>query len=171
MRGVRNPETMTQAELKAALHYDPATGVFTWRSSAGQRRVQIGAVAGSVKATGYRELCVNGQCYVAHRLAWLYMTGRWPTADIDHRNRSRDDNRFHNLREATRMQNGQNRKPRAGSASGFTGVSRSGGKWCAVIMVAGRQRMLGRFDDLELAKAARVAAERQQFTHAAREAA
>lgn len=171
MRGVRKPETMTQAELKQALHYDPATGVFTWRSSTGQRRVRVGAVAGSVKTTGYRDLSVNGRAYLAHRLAWLYMTGRWPTADVDHRNRLRDDNRFHNLREATRAQNGQNRKPRAGSAAGFTGVSRSGGKWCAVIMAGGRQRVIGRFDDLELAKAARLAAEREQFTHAVREAA
>lgn len=168
MQGIRKPETMTQAELMEALHYDPATGVFTWRSSPGMRRVRVGSPAGGGKKTGYRVITVYGRKYAAHRLAWLYVTGNWPVADIDHRNRQRDDNRIHNLREATRMQNAQNRKPRAGAASGFTGVSLSGGKWCAVIMHNGRQRVLGRFDDLGRAKSARLAAEHELFTHAER---
>jgi hypothetical protein len=94
--------------------------------------------------------------------------GSWPPDEIDHINREKDDNRFANLRLATRKQNSENRGARADAASGFRGVSWSGGKWCAVIMHFGQQKVLGSFDDVEQAKAARLKAEQELFTHSTR---
>jgi hypothetical protein len=45
----------------------------------------------------------------AHQLAFLYMTGSIPI-EIDHANGDRADNRWANLREATRKQNNGNRR-------------------------------------------------------------
>ncbi len=89
-RNRRSPQTVTQAELKALLHYDPASGVFTW--VAGQRS---GCVAGAMWK-GYISVRIAGRNYQVHRLAWLYMTGEWPADEIDHKNTVRDDNRWTN---------------------------------------------------------------------------
>ena len=61
------------------------------------------------KRGGYRKITIDGKVYSAARLAWFYKTGRWPDPEIDHINRIRDDNRWENLREATRADNLANR--------------------------------------------------------------
>jgi hypothetical protein len=96
---------LTQARLKELLHYDPESGAITWASRPSSR-VKVGMLAGKVHPTqGYRQVRADKSLYYAHRLAWLYMTGEWPAADVDHINHVRDDNRWSNLRGATRSQN------------------------------------------------------------------
>ncbi|MFW4291481.1 HNH endonuclease [Salmonella enterica subsp. enterica serovar Paratyphi C] len=46
---------------------------------------------------GYIRIYINKKWYLAHRLAWLYVTGKWPINVIDHINRNKADNRFINL--------------------------------------------------------------------------
>lgn len=75
-------------------------------------------------------------------------------AETDHRNRNGLDNRRANLREATRSENRHNQGPPRNNTSGYKGVSRSGGRWRAQIMVDGKRRSLGRFARAE--EAARV---------------
>ena len=87
-----------------------------------RKRESSGVVAASRKK-GYLYISVNGLTYVAHRLAWLYMTGKWPTVLIDHKNGDKMDNRFANLREATYLQNFWNRGKRSDNTSGYKGVS------------------------------------------------
>ncbi len=81
-RGPRKPivSTLTQEELHADLNYDPETGVFTRRFSRGR----AGEEAGTVNGSGYREIRVRTQRYLAHRLAWFYVYGTWPKEQIDH---------------------------------------------------------------------------------------
>lgn len=100
---------LSQEDLKNILHYDPETGEFTWliRPS---NSVALGARAGRTNQLGYRIIKIRGVGYQAHRLAWLYMTGAWPEALIDHINGIPGDNRFANLRQATSAQNCWNRK-------------------------------------------------------------
>ena len=60
--------------------------------------------------------------YVAHRLAWLYMTGEWPRHEIDQINLDRSDNRFCNLRPANRSQNSANSTSRASQIKPRDGI-------------------------------------------------
>ena len=140
---------LTQAEVKTRLHYDPATGVFTWRK---------GGVAGYCEGR-YRAIWFNGTGYKVHRLAWLYMTGDWPKDELDHINRDRYDNRWANLREADRFLNCQNAGTRSDNTSGVRGVSFKSGKWRARINVNRKERHLGAFDDFDDAVTARKQAE------------
>jgi hypothetical protein len=78
--------------------------------------------------------------YQASRLAWLYMTDSWPVGEIDHANCDRTDNRWANLRLATRSQNQANTRPRA--ASGLKGAYPMRLKWQAKI----KRIYLGTFD-------------------------
>jgi HNH endonuclease len=93
--------------LRKHLAYDPETGVFVWLRPTGPR-AKAGDVAGCQNANGYMGIKIKGVLYVASRLAWLYMTGEWPKAMIDHIDTNRQNDRFANLREATRGQNRRN---------------------------------------------------------------
>lgn len=157
------PPTFTADRLRELLHYDRETGVFTWRADAGRGgRIAAGSIAGGVSGSGgYILIWIDGKKRSAHRLAWLYVTGNWPTKWLDHRNAVRTDNRFSNLREATPAQNNQNiQARRSDCSSGVRGVTwvADRKKWRAVIVVAGRQRHLGHFDSITEATAARAAA-------------
>lgn len=156
---------LTAERLRELLHYNPETGVFTWRVS-NSNRAPAGSVAGTAHGAGYRELSLDGGRYLEHRLAWFYVHGVWPTAGIDHRDGDRVNNRLLNLREATKAENQQNRAAQANNKSGFVGVSwyKRGHAWVAQIGVGGRQRRIGLFDTPEAAHAAYLAAKKQLHT-------
>ncbi len=106
-------------------------------------------------AQGYHVTGI-GVPFLAHRVAWAYVTGAWPAEQIDHINGIRTDNRFVNLREATPLQNSKNRKPWARSSSQFLGVHKCGrsGKWGASIMSGLVEIRVGLFDcEIEAATA------------------
>lgn len=144
---------LTQEKLKQLLHYDPATGRFRWLVNR-SRSALAGTEAGTVHPNGYVYVKVLGRSYRAHRLAWLYMTGKWPRRQIDHRNRDRADNRWKNLRLATQSQNIANRGARADNALGVRGVRRHGNKFSAKINVNGKRKYLGLFATVEEAASA-----------------
>lgn len=145
---------LTQERLKELLHYDPDTGVFTWLQP-GKRRL-VGFTAGTVNSRGYLYISIGGKQYRAHRLAWLYMTGEVPENEIDHRNGIGTDNRFANLRKATRSQNKANSATYKSNSSGCKGVGfdKATGRWKARVQVNGKRISLGYFDSPESAYAA-----------------
>lgn len=80
----------------------------------------------------------------------------------DHKDGNGLNNQRYNLRRATPVQNSQNRSTPIHNTSGVTGISwhKTRGKWQAYIKPAGeRLKYLGLFDDIEEAKAVRLAAE------------
>lgn len=95
-----------------------------------------------------------------HRLAWLYMTGEWPTDEIDHRDRDPSNNRWSNLREATHKQNLSNQGIHSNNRLGIRGVEKHGKRFRAYLGVEGKKVILGWFDTAEEAGAARDAAGR-----------
>lgn len=84
-----------------------------------------------------------------------------PTNEIDHINGVKDDNRFSNLREATRGQNTRNSKTRKDSSVGLKGVSPDRGKFRARITLNGVRIYLGTFATKEEAFEAVRAARRE----------
>lgn len=120
---------------------------------------------------GYIKIKVDGIQYPAHRLAWLYMTGEWPRHDIDHRDMNRVNNRFANLRDATRSQNKANQRAYVGSATGLKGTYRiAEGRFRSIITIDGKRQHLGYFAIAEEANAAYLIAARQGFGEFARSA-
>ena len=160
---------ITQERLKELLYYHPESGDFVWLSLASkQSRVQIGSQAGT-PCTGYTRITVDGELYLAHRLAFLYMTGKFPEADADHKDTDRGNCCWDNLREATRSQNIVNTRPRRNSVLGVKGVSTSGNKFRADIKESkAKFRYLGTFDTVEAASAAFMAAARERHGEFAR---
>jgi HNH endonuclease len=145
---------LTAERLRELLHYDPETGVFIRRVAVGRHgRCRAGTVAG--RGVGeYRGIGIERKTYTAHRLAWLWVTGKWPECQIDHINCDPADNRWCNLREATQSQNQANRRVRqANNTSGFNGVRRYKGSkgWHARIRIEGEEKYLGCFNYIGLA--------------------
>lgn len=153
---------ITHAELLELLEYTPETGVFVWKQ-ARKRGGRVGDKAGSVNNDGYVQIKVNGRGYKAHRLAWFYVHGAWPKAQIDHINGERNDNRIKNLREATHKENHQNRKSNKNSTSKYVGVCwiASTEKFKATIKVDQVNIHIGYFDTEEEAFAAYCEAKRK----------
>lgn len=98
----------SQQNIKKYVLYMAETGDFYRIGKVGCKGI-IGEKVGRLKSHGYIVFQVAGHRDYAHRFAWLYMTGKWPK-ELDHINGSRNDNRWLNLREATRTQNNANRK-------------------------------------------------------------
>lgn len=146
---------VTAEWIKNVLEYSPETGHFTWKQRFGKRGVP-GRKAGTIDFCGYVVITINGKRHKAHRLAWLVMTGCWPSVAIDHINGDRTDNRFSNLRQADWRENQQNRKVQRNNKSGFLGVSwdSHAGKWRASIAAGGKSVNLGGYDCPEKASAA-----------------
>ena len=158
---------LTYERLLAVLKYNKRTGIFTWRL--GRNQVSAGDAAGSVDE-GYIRIYIEGRSYRANRLAFLYVTGRWPLLDVDHKNRKRADNRWSNLREATDSQNKQNMvSPRRDNRySNYVGVSwhTRDRKWRASIGLQGKRIYLGSFVAEEEARDAYLQAKRKYHTFA-----
>ena len=146
---------LTAERLREVLNYDPATGIFTWRVLKGPR-APMGAIAGSFNAEGYAQIRIDRVRYFAHRLAFLYVEGVMPPAQVDHVNRVPSDNRYVNIRKATQAENNQNISLSTKNTSGLMGASwnRTQKKWESRIRAKGKKLNLGLFDTAEEAHAA-----------------
>lgn len=159
---------LTQERLQALVHYDPETGIFTRRVTGGGS--YAGSEAGARHIKGYISVSIKAKVYLAHRLAWFYMTGTWPISQIDHRDTDKANNRWRNLRLATNGQNHWNRGPQANNTSGLKGIclDKRNGRWVARIGVDGRQIHIGKYDTAPEAHAAYAAAARKYHGEFAR---
>lgn len=169
---------LSAEEVRNLLEYDPETGVFTWkeRTRDSFQTARSFAIwntqfarrrAGTLGNCGYIGIKIDGSRYGAHRLAYVYMTGSWPTDQIDHIDHARANNRWSNLRPATNAENRKNLSIRSDNTSGVVGVywQKDAGKWRAQIVSNGRHTSLGKFDSFDTAVSARLAAEVEQGFH------
>lgn len=162
----RKKDLLTAERLREIMDYDPETGVFTWRK--GVKFHKAGTRVGWMEFWGYWVVGIDRHQYRLCRLAWLYMTGKWPKDEIDHINTVRSDDCFANLREATRSMNAQNlRKPHKDNEHGLAGIMRykknwsTKIRWTAQIMVNGERHHLGVFGTPEDAHLAYLEAKRE----------
>lgn len=160
---------LTQERVRSLLDYDPETGIFRWRVNRGRGRV--GGPAGTMSSEGYVVIHVDRVRIHASRLAFLYMEGTIPSGDVDHINRTRNDDRWANLRPATRSQNNANSPAHRNSVTGARGVHfHKGAKRYRAQIAKNRQMTsLGYFDTIEEASAAYMRAAKEihgEFAHA-----
>lgn len=138
------------------------SGQLVRRTSGGNGRARIGAVAGTVNTAGYVVVHVDGKLLFAHRIAYAMAHGDWPSERLDHIDGDRANNLPANLRQVSNRTNSENqRKPQARNALGVLGVSRKRGKFRATIVVHGKQRSLGSHASPAEAHQAYVLAKRQ----------
>lgn len=154
------PSTITQGILQEILHYDPNTGIFTWKKKT-SRKIVAGDIAGCKKSYGYIGIRINGFCYMAHRLAWLYSHGYFPEHLIDHKDQNPTHNWISNLREVGKVCNGRNCGNSVRNTSGVKGVTLRNDlkKWTAIIRANRRNIYIGSFEDFDDAVCARLAVE------------
>jgi hypothetical protein len=159
-KNLRN--SLTAEQLRAALTYDPETGVFTWRRRADMTNSWNTRWAGKVAgypSGGYTVIMIYNVNQRANRLAWLWTTGEWPPGgEVDHIDTDRSNNAWTNLRDSTRQQNSCNGPMRSTNTSGFKGVTRCGNRWTAYITANYRRTHIGCFGTPEEAHAAYVEA-------------
>jgi hypothetical protein len=154
---------LTIERLKDVLHYEKDTGIFRWRKRI-SCHMHIGSIAGTLVG-GYIHIMIDKRQYGAHRLAMMYETGAYPENEVDHIDGRKTNNRFANLRQATRSMNAQNirRALASNKSTGVLGVSmhRQTGKYRALIWVDGANRSLGLYGTVEEASAAYLDAKRR----------
>lgn len=146
---------LTQDTLKQLLYYCPETGLFTWLGRTSYRNYK-GKVVCTKAKQGYILIGINSTRYNAHRLAFLYMLGKFPDNQVDHINGIRNDNSWINLREVTGQQNSANSKIRKDNTSGVKGISwyKRRDCWEASINLDGKKHRVGYFKELKDAEIA-----------------
>lgn len=150
---------ITKKRLDQVAIYDPDRGVFICAQNRKGSKNKVGDVLGSRTKEGYIEIQIDGRRYLAHRLAFLSMTGNMPEGVVDHINRDQSDNRWANLRDVTQVENGHNQNRKSlNNSTGFVGVHKWNGKYRAKIVVKQKQLHLGTFDDPSTAAEAYQAA-------------
>jgi hypothetical protein len=121
-RKVKRQPALTIERLKALIIYSPEAGVFRWLIT--DRKRLAGALAGTITCLGYRVIMIDYKAHRSNRLAYFYMTGNWPEKDIDidYIDHNKLNNRWNNLRPASKAQNSANRKVASHSLSGIKGI-------------------------------------------------
>ena len=139
---------LTAEFLRSILRYVPETGEWFWVETKHKKHVNE-PICSSTKTCP--QIRINGRNYLSSRLAFLYMTGRWPEQLIDHIDVNPLNNRWANLREADKRANAMNTRPPKNNTSGHKGVSWSKNKrkWEAYIKVDQKRLNLGRYKDKE----------------------
>lgn len=110
---------------------------------------------------GYKAGNILSKRYLAHRVIWAMQTGAHAVSDIDHIDRDPTNNKWSNLRLATRSENQANRASSRNSTSKYLGVywHKRDKRWEASIQRAGVRARLGYFHcEIEAARRYDIAA-------------
>lgn len=150
--------------LRSLFSYDPLTGC--WVAT----YVRRGRKPNYEKRVSRRTLKIDGEYYLTSRLAFLYMLGRWPIGDVDHKDLNPKNEIWANLRECSHIQNLANCTKRSHNKSGFKGVywHKQGKKWTSQVTRSGKTFSLGLYDCPVAAHLAYVVAADKLFGEFAR---
>ena len=184
---MNNDHHLTADTLCRLLRYEEDTGHLFWRErnaaefSDGYHRSDVRCAMWNARYSGkaalnqphvygYRNGAILNKKHYAHRVIWAMKTGTWPVAEIDHIDLDRSNNRWANLRAATRAENARNQRLRVTNKSGFKGVSWSKemNKWHSTIWLECSQISLGFFSEKSDAAAAYVNASHKYHGNFAR---
>lgn len=152
---ISNIKEISQETLNHWFIYDKCTGNWTYRFNTKQGLT--GENATVKHSAGYLTVRVGKKDYLAHRLAFMYVLGRFPFDQVDHINQNKADNSWNNLREVNNQINHQNESLSCNNKVKVTGVClhKPTNKYRAYIMVNKVHKHLGLFNTVEEAKLAR----------------
>lgn len=150
-RGPKNARNdLSKADVRRMFDYNKTTGLLTWKIAA-SKNTHIGTAVTASDPKGRIRVGINRRRYLAHRIIWLWVTGKWPSHEIDHRDTVKSNNQWNNLREATPSQNHFNIKLKKHNTSGYKGVSRTpSGRWHVKITINYKQIYLGTFSTAKI---------------------
>jgi hypothetical protein len=138
-------------DIAAAFEYDPETGKLFRRQPDGMMQ-QLTVARERPDRRSDNTAQVSFRCYLIRctHIMWMLMEHRWPREGhvIDHRDGDVFNNRWTNLREATRSQSAMNREPQgrwAGDNDLERGVVQHGNRYFVQIRVSGKRRYFGTF--------------------------
>jgi len=143
------------AEVRSLLSYEKETGRFYWKLRGNpQFDAQYGGKqAGSIDGDGYTVISLHNRNYRAARLAHAIVHGEWPEGEIDHKDGNPGNDRWANLRVATKSQNAWNQRVRKSNKLGVKGVHYDAAKggYRAQIMAGRKKKNLGTFPTVKQA--------------------
>ena len=152
-----------QQDLLEHLEYNKETGIIKWikkppRNNCIQLNVPAGSIVNKHKPENmYLAIGFKSKLYLVHRIIWKMVTGDDPIEEIDHRDCNGLNNKWDNLREATRPNNQYNTFISSNNTSGTKGIDfvKREQKWRARITNNGKCILIGYYFSLEEASAAR----------------
>ena len=147
----------------AYIEYNKITEDFNWIKSQ-SNSVKLNSIAGTKRKDGYIVISFNHKNYLAHRLAWFFINVCMPSFHLDHIDENKSNNKIENLKGCTTSENLQNvSNPPKNNKSGFIGVSwcKRTNKWRSTIKVDKKQKFIGYFDNIEIAKEAYLSEKRK----------
>jgi hypothetical protein len=164
--------------LAECFAYDPETGVLArkerprWHFGSDKAWQAARGKSGRVcnrRSKGYIVVSLDDRWSIkAHRIIWKLMTGEEPPPQLDHRDRDRADNRWIQLREATKSQNRANSKLQNEFRGAYRQSKARQKPWCSQIRKDGKLHYRGMFATQEEAARAYEAAAAElhgEFAH------
>lgn len=164
----------TQEYLQARLSYEPETGQFHWLHNQGGRDAWNtrfeGKRAGGLTCGGrYWEIHIDDVGYYAHRVAYVWMQGPIPQGiEVDHWDLDGTNNRWSNIRAATRGQNLANTRGSSALGNPKGTYQHRSGKFVARLSTVGYKSYIGIYPTREEAAAAYLAEAQRRYGEFAR---
>lgn len=124
--------------IRSRFYYEPDTGILYFRErvfkNPSPRNKQwntrfAGKEAGFLNTNGYLRVSLEGKQYYIHQIAFMIMKDYIPE-EVDHKDLNKQNNKWSNLREATRAKNLQNNFKRKNNKTKLKGVSWSKSNNC-----------------------------------------
>lgn len=166
----RRNQPLTRQQIADKFTVDPITGRVYWCwPDRPKQYTHCTGEAGCLRKPAvkggkpYWFIKINGIPYKRSYIVFAFVTGRWPTDMLDHKNGDSVDDRFCNLREATALQNARNRSANTSRTDLPMGVRRMGDRFQARINVDKKLQHLGTFATAEAAAAAYQGARKHYF--------
>jgi len=139
--------------VKEDILYDQQTGLIKYTNPLHNQPTDW--FPGFLGSHGYYMIQYKGESLLVHRIAFLLMTGEWPTNVVDHIDRQKQNNKWSNLRDTNRSVNNLNKvKANKNNQSGKLGVAKHGNGWTAQCKYKGKKKHLGLYKTVEEAEKA-----------------
>lgn len=139
---------ITQELLKEYFEY--REGHFYRKIVSKHSRNFVGQQVSETIKNGYAHIRVYGESALMHRMVFLYHNGYLPKF-VDHIDCDKTNNNIENLREATTIQNSQNKPKQKNNKSGVKGVcwDKNKNRWIGRVSVNGKEVHVGTFTDFD----------------------